>query len=74
LNIKSGAEIPIEQRSAEEVTKFAGTQTAPAGVDAYNPAFDVTNAGDIAAIITERGIIEYPGTNNILKCLRPDNM
>jgi len=74
LNIKSGAEIPIEQRAAEEVITFAGTQTAPAGVSVYNPAFDVTNAGDIAAIITERGIIEYPGTNNILKCLGSDNM
>jgi len=74
LNIKSGAEIPIEQRSAEEVTTFAGTQSAPAGVSAYNPAFDVTEARDIAAIITERGIIEYPGTDNILKCLGSDNM
>ena len=74
LNITNGAEIPIEQRSAEEVTTFAGTQIAPAGVDAYNPAFDVTNAGDIAAIITERGIIKYPGTDNILKCLGSDNM
>lgn len=74
LNIKSGAEIPIEQRSAEEVTTFAGTQTTPAGVSAYNPAFDVTEARDIAAIITERGIIEYPDTNNILKCLGSDNM
>ncbi|HUT45318.1 MAG TPA: S-methyl-5-thioribose-1-phosphate isomerase [Sedimentisphaerales bacterium] len=74
LNIKSGAEIPIEQRSAEEVITFAGTQTAPDGVDVCNPAFDVTEARDIAAIITERGIIEYPGTDNILKCLGSDNM
>ena len=65
LNIKSGAEIPIEQRSAEEVIKFAGTQTAPDGVDVYNPAFDVTEAQDIAAIITERGIIEKPNTERI---------
>jgi methylthioribose-1-phosphate isomerase len=65
LNIKSGTEIPIEQRSAEEVTTFAGTQTAPAGVDVYNPAFDVTNAGDIAAIITEKGIIEKPNSERI---------
>ncbi|MGB2863021.1 MAG: S-methyl-5-thioribose-1-phosphate isomerase [Sedimentisphaerales bacterium] len=65
LNIKSGAEIPIEQRSAEEVITFAGTQTAPAGVSAYNPAFDVTNAVDIAAIITEKGIIEKPNAERI---------
>jgi len=70
LNIKSGAEIPIEQRSVEEVTTFAGTQTAPAGVSAYNPAFDVTEARNIAAIITEKGIIEKPNTERISRHLR----
>jgi len=69
LNIKSGVEIPIEQRSADEVTTFAGKQTAPDSVDVYNPAFDVTNAEDITAIITERGVIEKPNTGNILQCL-----
>ena len=70
LNIKSGAEIPIEQRSAEEVTTFAGTQTAPAGVSAYNPAFDVTEAKDITAIITERSVIDTPNADNIREHLR----
>jgi methylthioribose-1-phosphate isomerase len=65
LNIKSGEEIPIEQRSAEEVTTFAGTQTAPAGVSVYNPAFDVTQACDITAIITERGVIEKPNAERV---------
>lgn len=65
LNIKSGAEIPIEQRSAEEVTTFAGTQTAPDGINVYNPAFDVTDAHNIAVIITERGIIEKPNAERI---------
>jgi len=69
LNIKSGAEIPIEQRSAEEVTTFAGAQTAPDGISVYNPAFDVVNAGDISAIITEKGIIEKPNTERISKHL-----
>ena len=69
LNIKSGMKIPIEQRSAEEIITFAGTQTAPDGVRVYNPAFDVTNAGDIAAIITEKGIIEKPNTERISKHL-----
>jgi len=73
LNIKSGAEIPIEQRAAEEVTTLHGTQTAPAGVGAYNPAFDVTEARDIAAIITEKGVIEHPTTEKILECLRPQS-
>lgn len=69
LSLKTGAEIPIEQRAAEEVTSFAGTQTAPAGVDVWNPAFDVTDARNIAAIITERGVIENPDTGKIVESL-----
>jgi methylthioribose-1-phosphate isomerase len=69
LSIKSGAEIPIEQRAAEEVTTLHGVQIAPAGVGAYNPAFDVTEAQDISAIITEKGIIEKPDTASISACL-----
>lgn len=65
LSIKSGDEIPIEQRAPEEVSSFAGTQTAPEGVGVWNPAFDVTEARDIAAIITEKGVIENPDTENI---------
>jgi len=69
LNIKSGAEIPIEQRPAEEITTFAEIQTAPYGVNVYNPAFDVTDARDIAAIITEQGVIEKPDAERISKHL-----
>jgi methylthioribose-1-phosphate isomerase len=69
LNIKRGAEIPIEQRSADEVTTFAGTQTAPGGVSVCNPAFDVTEATDIAAIITETGVIENPNIENVARTL-----
>jgi len=69
LSIKTGAEIPIEQRAAEEVIKFAGTQTAPADVNVYNPAFDVTDARNIAAIITEKGVIENPDTGRIAELL-----
>jgi methylthioribose-1-phosphate isomerase len=58
LFIADGSEIPIEQRDAVEVTHGFGRQTAPAGVKVYNPAFDVTPARLIQAIITERGIIE----------------
>jgi methylthioribose-1-phosphate isomerase len=65
LSIKNGAEIPIEQRAAQEVTSFGNVQTAPKGVSVYNPAFDVTEACDIAAIITERGIIKKPNTERI---------
>jgi methylthioribose-1-phosphate isomerase len=58
LSLASGADIPIEQRAAREVTHGLGRQTAPEGVAVYNPAFDVTPAELIAAIITERGIIQ----------------
>jgi methylthioribose-1-phosphate isomerase len=71
LSIGSGAEIPIEQRSADEVALFAGTQTTPDGVDVYNPAFDVTQAGDITAIITEKAVIENPDAAGIAKHFEP---
>jgi methylthioribose-1-phosphate isomerase len=57
LSIRSGAEIPIEQRDSRELTHGFGRQTAPEGVAVYNPAFDVTPAELIAAIICERGVI-----------------
>jgi len=57
LSLDSGEAIPIEQRAAEEITCGFGRRTAPAGVEVYNPAFDVTPANLIAGIITERGVI-----------------
>ena len=57
LSIASGGEIPIEERAAEEVTHGFGRQTAPSGVAVYNPAFDVTPAELITAIITEQGVV-----------------
>jgi hypothetical protein len=65
LTIASGAEIPIEERDPEEVTCFAGVPTAPPGARVYNPAFDITPAGNITAIITEKGVLERPNTNRI---------
>jgi methylthioribose-1-phosphate isomerase len=61
----TGSEIPIEERSREEVIRFAGTQTAPHSVGVYNPAFDVTSARYISGIITEKGIITPPYDRNI---------
>ena len=58
LTIDSGDEIPIEQRAGREITHGFGKQTAPDGIGVYNPAFDVTPARLIKAIITERGLIE----------------
>jgi methylthioribose-1-phosphate isomerase len=65
LAIASGAEIPIEERGAEEVTRGFGRQTAPDGAKVYCPAFDVTPAGLLAGIITEKGLIEHPDRERI---------
>lgn len=67
MKIKSGKQIPIEERKPEEVTHFAGVQTAPKGVKVFNPAFDVTPASLIAGIVTEYGIIRSPYQQNITK-------
>ncbi|MBM4094385.1 MAG: S-methyl-5-thioribose-1-phosphate isomerase [Planctomycetes bacterium] len=60
-----GSEIPIEQRDAREITRGMGRQTAPDGVRVYNPAFDVTPARLIKAIVTERGLISPVSTSTI---------
>ena len=60
LSLKTGDLIPIEQRAAEEVTEGFGSRTAPEGVKVYSPAFDVTPAHLITAIITEKGIARPP--------------
>ena len=65
LSLANGAAIPIEQRPPEEITEGFGRRTAPDGVAVYNPAFDVTPAGHISSIITERGIIEAPNAAKI---------
>jgi len=65
LSLATGDKIPIEKRAADEVTHGFGRQTVPAGVAVYNPAFDVTPAELINAIITEHGIVEQPTTNSI---------
>jgi len=57
LSLTSGAEIPIEQRDPGEITHGFGRQTAPEGINVYNPAFDVTSAELIAALICEHGVI-----------------
>jgi len=58
--LKSGGEIIIEQRSADEVTHIQRVRIAPEGVEAANPAFDITPHKYITAIITEKGIIREP--------------
>ena len=60
LHTPSGSEIPIEQRNPREVTHFAGKAVTPEGVQVENPAFDVTPAKYVTAIVTERGIARPP--------------
>jgi methylthioribose-1-phosphate isomerase len=68
----SAAEIPIECRPDDEVACVCGVRTAPEGTRIYNPAFDVTPGVMIAAIITERGVIERPSRERILALSRTD--
>ena len=60
LSLPDGDAIPIEERAEDEVTTFAGLRVAPEGVHAANPAFDVTPARYVAAIVTELGIVRPP--------------
>jgi methylthioribose-1-phosphate isomerase len=61
--LATGAQIPIEERAPAEVRSLGGLVTAPAGVQVWNPAFDVTPGRLVAAIVTETGVIRppYPG-------------
>lgn len=70
FNMPDGSGIPIEQRSTQEVLELAGQRVAAEGANAYNPAFDVTPAELIDAIVTEHGVIESP-TRETLATLRP---
>ena len=67
LACPSGDKIPIEQRNPKEVTHIAGKQMVPDGVSIENPAFDVTPAKYIAAIITEHGIARAPYQESLQK-------
>ncbi len=60
LACPNGSQIPIEQRNVREVSHIAGKQMVPDGVEIENPAFDVTPAKYVAAIITEKGIARAP--------------
>ena len=67
METPDGSKIPIEQRAAREVTNLGGTRIAPEGVKVENPAFDVTPAKYIAAIITEHGVAKPPFTESLRK-------
>ncbi len=69
LSMANGAAIPIEERDSREITHGMGRQIAPDGIKVYNPAFDVTPAELIAALITERGLIRPVTEANIRKMI-----
>lgn len=71
LSISSGKDIPIEERPADEVTGYRDTRWAPEGVKVRNPAFDVTPAELITAIVCEKGIARPPSPESIAKLLAP---
>ncbi len=71
LSLSAGDQIPIEQRDPREVTHGFGRQTAPEGINVYNPAFDVTPAEFIAGIVTEKGLIKPVSEASIREIIRP---
>jgi methylthioribose-1-phosphate isomerase len=71
LACPSGAEIPIEQRAASEVSEVGGRPVAPAGTHCRNPAFDVTPAALVSALVTERGVAAPPDRETVGALARP---
>jgi methylthioribose-1-phosphate isomerase len=63
----TGDDIEIELRDPEEIGNGFGRRTAPESVKAFNPAFDVTDAKYVTAIITEKGIVKPPYSENLAK-------
>jgi methylthioribose-1-phosphate isomerase len=72
LTLASGDEIPIEERAAAEVTHVFGQAVAPAGTVAANPAFDVTPARYVTAIITEKGVARAPYEESLRRLVARD--
>ncbi|WP_455234068.1 S-methyl-5-thioribose-1-phosphate isomerase [Thiogranum longum] len=60
MDVRSGADIPIEMRAPSEVLEIGGRRMAAAGASAWNPAFDVTPAELVHVIVTEKGVVEQP--------------
>jgi methylthioribose-1-phosphate isomerase len=70
LSMASGAEIPIEERAAEEVLGYRETRWAPAGTEVENPVFDVTPAELVSALITEKGVVKEPDAAKIAALMK----
>jgi len=72
LDIPDGSAIPIEERAADEVTGYRDCRWAAQGVSVRNPAFDVTPAELVTALITERGVVKQPTTDRIAALFSPE--
>jgi methylthioribose-1-phosphate isomerase len=70
VSVASGADIPIEERAAEEVLGYRETRWAPAGIEVENPVFDVTPAELVSALITEKGVVAEPNNEKIAALFR----
>src|SRR6266536_691594 len=70
LRTANGKAIPIEERSAAEVTGYAAVRWAPEGVEVANPAFDITPAGLVSALFTERGVVKRPNAGKIRRLFK----
>ena len=71
-SLADGSVIPIEERSADEVVGYGDVRWAPQGVKVAHPAFDVTPAELVTALITDRGVIEHPSAEKIRRLLSDD--
>mgnify|MGYP000844601285 CR=1 FL=1 len=69
MQCPTGGDIPIEERSAEEIIGLDGHPIAPVGIKTYNPAFDITPAENLTAIVTEKVILYQPFDVNLKKIM-----
>jgi methylthioribose-1-phosphate isomerase len=69
LRLTDGSQIPIEERARDEIARPSGVQSVPEGARVFNPAFDVTPAELISALITEKGVLRAPYGDSIRKTL-----
>jgi methylthioribose-1-phosphate isomerase len=73
LACKTGADIPIEERDASEITEFGNRRTVPKGVKVANPAFDVTPSSLVTGIITENGVATRPYRRSLARLVRGES-
>jgi len=73
MTLASGDKIPVEERDPEEVLSWMGKRTAPPGIKALYPAFDITPARYISAIVTERGVVRAPYQDSLRKLMEDES-